>query len=113
MGKPFRISYVGITRKNGSGAAGPSIRLRARELHHFRPLRDLLDDEVAIFGGRKRNGLPDVGKLRLKLRLGQNSIDLLAEPLDNRGWRVFWHANAEQRAGVIARYEIGDEWDIG
>ena len=28
-----------------------SVRLRTRELDHFRPLRDLLDDELAIFGG--------------------------------------------------------------
>src|SRR5215831_20641992 len=84
-----------------------SVRPDARELHHLGPFLNVLGDELAELGGRTCK--PRVAKVcnpRFHRGIGENSIDLLVEFLDDIGGRILWRADTQPRARIIARQKI-------
>src|SRR5262249_57955085 len=83
------------------------LRLDARELHHLGPLLGFLGDELAELGRRTRNQrVPEVGKLRLQLGIGESRIDLLVERVDDFGRRPPRRADAIPQACFVAPPQI-------
>jgi hypothetical protein len=65
-----------------------SVRLDAGELDHLRPFLGFVGDELAKVGGREREHVAtQVGKPRLDLRIGEASVDLSVELVDDLGRR--------------------------
>src|SRR5215469_14146951 len=84
-----------------------SLRLNARELHHLGPFLNVLGDELAELGGRTcKRRVAKVCNPRFHRGIGENSIDLLVEFLDEIGGRIFWRADTQPRARIIARQKI-------
>src|SRR4029450_10449107 len=60
-------------------------------------------------GERARAVAAQLGKPRLHLGIGESRIDLGVELVDDRGWRVFWRADAGPEAKLIAWHEFGHD----
>ena len=48
----------------------------------------------------------EVGQPRLYFGIGECSVDLLVELVDDLGWRILRRADAAPRAGLVARHKI-------
>src|SRR5262249_32051301 len=90
-----------------SGYVRGSVRPNARELHHLGPFLNVLGDELAELGGRTcKRRVAKVCNPRFHRGIGENSIDLLVEFLDDIGGRILWRADTQPRARIIARQKI-------
>jgi hypothetical protein len=93
------------------GGVGPrvaerrgSIRLGARKLDHLASLLSFVDHELPEVGGRAPNHhAAQVGKARLHLGIGESSVDLHVELVDDLGGRVLWRADAERSSHAATR----------
>src|SRR6266478_3942240 len=84
-----------------------SLRLAAGELDHLGPFFGLVGDELAEIGRRAgKRHCPEVRKPRLQHGIGEASIDLPIEPLDDCEGRILRHAEPEIAARLIARNEF-------
>src|SRR6266436_579875 len=90
-----------------SSAETSSLRLDAGELDHLAPLLGFVGDELAEIGRRAgKRHCPEVRKPRLQRGIGEASIDLPIEPLDDCEGRILRHAEPEIAARLIARNEF-------
>src|SRR6516165_5462919 len=84
-----------------------SVRPDARELHHLGPFLNVFSNELAkLSGGTRKRRVAKVCNPRSHRGIGENSIDLLVEFLDDIGGRIFWRADTQPRARIIARQKI-------
>src|ERR1700676_1170465 len=90
-----------------------SLRLDVRELHHLAPLFGFLDDELSKVGGRacKRRGA-QFGDSCPQPWIGWSRVYLPVELVDDLGWRALGRADAVERAGLVARYEVPHGRDV-
>ncbi len=89
-----------------------SLRLDAGELDHLAPFLGLVGDELAEIGRRAgKRQCPEVRK-RLQRGIGEASIDLPVEPIDDCEGRIFRHAEAEIAARLIAWNEFAHGWNV-
>ena len=99
-----------IRKMKGYGRSGyvrESVRPDARELHHLGPFLNVFGDELAELGGRTcKRRVAKVCNPRFHRGIGENSIDLLVEFLDDIGGRILWRADTQPRARIIARQKI-------
>jgi hypothetical protein len=78
------------------GISAASLRLDARGLDHLGPLLGFVGDELAEIGGRARQRrTTHIGKPRLHFGIGEGSVDLLVELLDDLSWCGLRCADAE------------------
>src|SRR3974390_1847632 len=71
-----------------------SVRLDTGELDHLGPLFGVVGDKLAEVGGRTwKHPRAQLGKPRLELGVGQSSVDLPVELVDDLGRRVLGYAN--------------------
>src|SRR5262245_43382338 len=102
----LRIRVSGVTEFLRGRRRG-SLRLDVGRPDHLAPLLGLNCDELAEVGGREREHIAThVGKPRLELGIGQASVDLVVELLDNLCRRILGCADAIPRWRLVARYEI-------
>src|SRR5258708_14747852 len=91
-----------------------SLRLDASELHHLGPFLGFVGDELAKVGGRERERVAtQVGKPRLDLGIGEASVDLLVELVDDLGRRGPRCADGEPTARLRATPQLPDSRNIG
>src|SRR5262249_6340559 len=91
-----------------------SVRLDVEGSDDAAPLLRFVDDELAEAGGREReHGAAEVGKPRLDLGIGEESVDLRVELVDDLGRRGLRCADAVPGARLVARQKLPDSRDIG
>jgi hypothetical protein len=85
----------------------------AGELDHLGPFFGFVGDELTEF--RRRAGhdrAAHVGEEFVHLGLDQGGVDLLVQPVDDRGRRSGRDTDAVPDAGLIARHEFSDSRNI-
>src|SRR5215471_2267491 len=98
--------------KINSGSA--SLQLDVEGPDEVAPLLRFVGDELAKVSGRKRERVAtQIGKPRLVLRIGEASVDLLVELVDDLGGRCLRCANAVPAARLIAWQELSHGRDVG
>src|SRR5262249_7695824 len=84
-----------------------SVRSDACGLDNLAPLFSFLRDEFAeIRGCAPNRSASEVSNTCPHPGVGQACVDLLVEPVDDLGSRVFGYADAGPRGHLVARYEI-------
>src|SRR5215475_3197979 len=95
-----------------SGSA--SLRLDVEGPDDVAPLLRFVGDELAKVGGREReHGAAEGGKPRLDIGIGEASVDLLVELVDDLGRCGLRCTDAVPGARLVARYKFPDSRDIG
>src|SRR5499433_3737860 len=90
-----------------------SVRLDACELHHLAPLLGFLGDQLAEVSGRTRkHRAAEVSEPRFHVGIGEASVDLLAELVDDLGRRGLRCADAVPIARLVARHELSHGRDV-
>ena len=80
---------------------------------HLGPLLGFSGDELAELGGRHRNrGAAEVREPLFDRRIGESSVDLTVELLDNFGGRIPGRTDTEKPASVVAGQEFTHRWDV-
>src|SRR5262245_7248819 len=86
---------------------GGSICLDACELHHLAPFLGFVGDEFPEFsGGHKCRLEAHVEEAHLHLRIGNDCVELVVEPVNNVGGRIFWGANTLPTARLVAGHKF-------
>src|SRR5262245_31965667 len=84
-----------------------SFRLDAGRLDYFGPFLGFVSDELAEVGGRARQRrTTHIDEPRLHFGIGEASIDLVVEFLDDLGRRGLWCADAEPGARLETRHKF-------
>src|SRR5262245_5510955 len=90
-----------------------SLRLNAGALDHLCPFLGLRGHEGIGLGGREHDRLgSDIGKARQDRRIGECSVDLAIEPLDDLARRARRRADARERAHLEARNGLARERNV-
>src|SRR5262245_51219923 len=98
---------VRITGGYGISGGGPLVRLDASKFHHLGPLLGFGGDEGFEIGwGARKWRAAKVGKPCLNLRIGEASVDLLVELVDDFGGRALRPANTAPVTCLETRHEI-------
>src|SRR5262249_56651563 len=84
-----RTGKRSVRRRRNSARGRNSIRFRARQLDHLRPLLGFVREQLGEIGGRagQRRAAP-LGNPRLHLGVGEGGGGVLIEALDNNGGRA-------------------------
>src|SRR5262249_40934436 len=95
---------------SGSG----SFRLDVEGPDDVAPLLSFVGDELAKVGGREHEHVAtQVGKPRLDLRIGEASVDLSVELVDDLGRRGLRCAGAVPTARLVTWHELSHGRDVG
>ena len=79
-------------------------RFQIGRFDHSSPFLGLLGEVLSKFGGRSNKGKgAQLRKSGLQLCVGEASIDLPVQLIDNLGARVSWSANAVPGARLVTR----------
>src|SRR5262249_62173321 len=90
-----------------------SLRLDAGKLDHLAPLLGFVGDEFPEFsGGHKCRLEAHVEEAHLHLRIGNDCVDLVVEPVNNVGGRIFRGANTLPTARLVAGDKFVHGWDV-
>src|SRR5262249_59110899 len=66
-----------------------SVRFRARQLDHFRPLLGFIHEQLGEVGGRAgQRRATELGDARLHLGIGKGGVEFAVERLDDGGGRA-------------------------
>src|SRR5712671_4786374 len=95
---------------------GTLVRLRARELHHLRPLVRFVGNELAKVGRRTWNSIdPHVGETSRHGRIGKSCVDFPVKAVDDLSRHPSGRSDAFPGACFIAWDELvycGDFWQF-
>src|SRR5262245_63755926 len=81
---------------------------------HLAPFLGFVGDEFPEFsGGHKCRLETHVEEAHLHLRIGKDCVDLVVEPVNNVGGRIFRGANTLLTARLVAGHKFVHGWDIG
>src|SRR5262249_50549452 len=95
-------------------ASPASVRLDAGEPHHLAPLLGFLRDQLAEVSGRTRkHRAAEVSEPRFHVGIGEASVDLLVEFLDDLGRRGLRCADAIPGACLVIGHELTHGRDAG
>src|SRR4029450_1591988 len=92
---------------------GCLFRFQIGGFDHSSPFLGLLGEVLSEFGGRSNKGKgAQLRKSGLQLCIGEASIDLPVQLIDNLGARVSWSANTIPGARLVTRQEIAHDGGV-
>src|SRR6516164_9835755 len=90
-----------------------SLRLDVCRPDHLAPLLGFVGNEFAEIGRRHWNwNTTQVSEPRPNLGIGEGSVDLFVEFVDDLGRRAFWRAYAEPDVHLVAWDKLAHGWDV-
>src|SRR5215472_3617294 len=108
-----QFSPWAITTKFRGYPQCASVWLDVGSPDYLRPFVGFFGEELAVLGRRERErGVAEVGNPRPDPGIGEASVDLPVELIDNSGGCVPGCAEADPAASLIPRQEFGDGGDV-